>query len=121
MFGKFIFILIILSFGIDNVSSCCSGALLKALNQDAIISSSLSIEEVEKKESVVIHENGEKKLVPFGLVNNEWEILKGLRKEGDCIFHVKTGKDSWDGLYGREAYVLLRGKEIIYAVVTSIS
>ncbi|MCO4320380.1 hypothetical protein [Aliidiomarina quisquiliarum] len=59
--------------------------------------------------------------VPFGFANEEWEIFKNKMKGGDEIRRMSSPPGSWSRLSGWEGYVLIRGQNIIWQMVTRIN
>lgn len=76
-----------------------------------------SIADMEKEEMATVGPDGSVPDMPFGLLNNEWEKLKALYRDGDCIFFFKTGPESWGALHGVEGYVLVRDGEAVFTLV----
>ena len=59
--------------------------------------------------------------VPFGYINDDWRAFKTSYREGDCIVYFRSGKKSWDGLFGRQGYALLRDKKIVAVFISLLS
>jgi hypothetical protein len=89
--------------------------------EGATLSDSLSIDEVESKESVLITKSGEEISVPFGRINSLWKDIKSEYKEGDCILFFTTSDSSWESLSGREGYVIVRDNKVINSILTELN
>ena len=60
----------------------------------------------------------EKENPPLGYLNDEWEELKSLIKQGDEIWEWSTPGEFWDSLCGREGIALIRKKKVVYEIIT---
>ena len=85
------------------------------------LSKPLTLKYVEQKQTVTFEHSGEKKTLPFGRINSDWEALKSSYRDGDCLIHFRTGEESWKSLYGREGYLLIREGKIIGIIITKAS
>ncbi len=77
-----------------------------------------SIEQVEKENMITVEKNGKSVALPFGFINDDWEVLKAQYQDGDQIYKFSTSAESWEKMAGREGYVLIRGDQIIAEIIT---
>jgi hypothetical protein len=115
-----LFILIVIS-ATDAEAACNGKAVRNFVGISIDVLEDVDVDAAERKELKSVVSNGQRIEVPFGRLNPEWEKLKGLYQEGDCLFYFRTDQDSWNGLYGREGYVLVRDGIIVYAILTIMS
>ncbi|MBD3808880.1 MAG: hypothetical protein IE880_09250 [Epsilonproteobacteria bacterium] len=86
-------------------------------NKDA---DSIRIVTVEELESAhIVNING--KDVVFGYINDQWENLKSLMKDGDHLVEFKSSPGSWANLAGRKGIRLMRGEEVIETMITRMN
>ncbi|MDT8303447.1 MAG: hypothetical protein RQ760_18350 [Sedimentisphaerales bacterium] len=83
----------------------------------------LTIEEVEKESLDELSISSRKDIpkVPFGFNNNRWNNFKSKYKDGDEIYYFSSDENSWDGLYGREGYALIRNEKVVLVIITILS
>jgi hypothetical protein len=72
-----------------------------------------TVEELEKEHLV----NGR----PFGFCNGEWEALKAGMLPGDELWRFSSPPEDWERLMGWEGVALVRGGEVVQAVVTGMN
>lgn len=77
-----------------------------------------TIEQAEKDNMIAVEKDGKSFTLPFGYINDDWEILKAKYQDGDQIYKFSTSAESWEKLAGREGYVLIRGDQIITEIIT---
>ena len=58
---------------------------------------------------------------PFGYQHAEWEQFRHLVRIGDCVVFFRSNPASWQGLFGREGYALVRTGRIVRWLVTVMS
>ena len=102
-------------------SECDVSNITAAFDVPVLIEKQSSISDIEKQRMKKIFVDGNEIELPFGAINGEWEILKSLYQEGDCIVFFRTGPETWKGLYGREGYILVRDGEPVYTFVTMLN
>jgi hypothetical protein len=106
----------------SDAEAACSGEVVRDFVGITIdVLEEVDVEAAERKELTSVISNGQRMDVPFGRMNSEWEKLKQLYEHGDCLFYFRTDQDSWNGLYGREGYVLVREGTVIYVIITQLS
>ena len=83
----------------------------------------LTIEEVEKESLDKLSKSSRKDIpkVPFGFINNRWNDFKSKYKDGDEIYYFSSDEKSWNGLYGREGYALIRNEKVVLVIITILS
>lgn len=106
---------------IDDAKTALIESIPTLSGEGAEVSGPMSIEEIEKKSTEEISECKDCPQVPFGFQNAKWEKFKSEYKDGDIILYFHTNRESWAGLYGREGYALVRGKEIIDSILTKMN
>ncbi len=101
--------------------TCDTNKVKSYFDVEVTLSAPLSIEAVEKRETVQINTEKGLKSIPFGRLNSEWNTLKGMYKEGDCLLFIRTSDATWKAFHGREGYILIRDNEPIYGLMTSLN
>lgn len=82
----------------------------------------VTVEEVERRSLDVLSKgNGHAPLVPFGGRNAAWEAFKTAMRPGDVIVFFRSPSDSWDALYGRSGYALVRDGMVVCAILTLVN
>jgi hypothetical protein len=76
----------------------------------------LDVEEVERRNTVELHEGGMVRTVVFGALNREWRALRAKQSSGDVFFYFKSDPATWSG--GTEGYVLVRDECVVHGIVT---
>ena len=89
--------------------------------EGAVITGPISIEEIEKKSLEEISECQSCPQVPFGYDNDRWLDFKSHYELGDVILYFSTSNNSWEGLYGREGYALVRAEAVIDMIITKMN
>ena len=61
------------------------------------------------------------KPVPFGFINARWEQLKATMRPGDELWEFESPSESWEDLAGRAGLRIMRGGQIIDAIITRMN
>lgn len=117
----FVLILTMISCSTDKEMTTLKVHIDRLLKNDTEIVRMTSITDVEQESLEQIKNLESVPKVPFGYVNDKWNEFKKKYKKGDLLIYFKTDSKSWDGLYGREGLVLLRGNHIVDIFFTSVS
>lgn len=86
-----------------------------------------TVEEIEETSVESIkednRESGNKRIpeVPFGFINDCWEVLKAKAEEGDEWWSFCSSQATWNQLAGRAGYALVRKGEITGWIVNCLS
>lgn len=88
---------------------------------EVMFSTPLTIEEIEKRETAIYENVTKQNTKPFGSMNADWEKMKAMHKNGDCIIHFRTDEKSWKTLSGREGYLLARNGKVLYVILTKVN
>jgi len=59
--------------------------------------------------------------VPFGYMNRFWKDFKRQIKPGDSLVFFRSDRQSWNGLYGREGYALVRRGKVVKVMIGVLS
>jgi hypothetical protein len=59
--------------------------------------------------------------VPFMFINAEWEKLKAKFQPGDVWQRFCSDDHSWEHLFGRKGYALVRSGEVVDYIVTELN
>jgi hypothetical protein len=58
---------------------------------------------------------------PFGLLNPQWEALKGKMCPGDEIWTFSSPTETWRKLIGRGGIALVRDGKVISTIITRMN
>lgn len=105
----------------DDAKAALTKSIGSLSGEGAKIAGPMTTKEIEKESMKEISKCKRCPQVPFGFQNDKWEKFKSKYKSGDAIFYFHSDKNSWQGLYGREGYALIRGKEVIDVILTAMS
>ncbi len=86
-----------------------------------VIEGPLTIEEIETQFLTETTRRTDCPQLPFCFGNDVWEEFKALVQDGDEIYFFSSDPASWQGLAGREGYVLVRQGELIQIFLTLLS
>lgn len=81
----------------------------------------MTISQIEREDmesrSKLARINPKMPMVPFGLNNGEWEVLKSMYKPGDKIVSFVSDKSSWKHHAGQSGYALVRAGCIVKQII----
>lgn len=72
-------------------------------------------------ENLVTNEHLGSEPIPFGYCSSQWRDLLARMQPGDEIWEFSSPPETWEDLCGRRGIVLLRGKEAVAWIVTSMN
>ena len=101
--------------------TCDTDKVKSYFDLEVTLSEPQSIQAVEKKETVKIDTENGMKVIPFGRLNAEWNTLKDMHKDGDCLLFIRTRDATWKAFHGWEGYILIRDNEPIFGLITSLN
>jgi len=102
-------------------AQCDSSIVAPFFDEPVEVFGPFSVEEVEQRQMVEIVVDGDRKMVPFGYINESWQDLKAQMLPGDCLFFYRSDDASWEALHGREGYILFRDNAPVDAILTKVS
>lgn len=90
--------------------------------QGWVFSEPVTVEEIESRSLAELRKtNGHAPMVPFGGRNAAWEDFKAHVQPGDQIVYFRSPQDTWEGLYGRAGYALVREGVVVHAILTLVN
>ena len=107
----------------------CTGAARQVFESEypdlfddgAIVDGSRTFADAERRSLAEMSQCARCPQVPFGYINDKWVAFKAMYRDGDCLVYFRSGKRSWDGLFGREGYALFRDDGIIAVFITLLN
>ena len=82
-------------------------------------SAPVAVEDVERRSLDELKKtNGHAPRVPFGGRNAAWEQFKASILPGNVVVYFRSPSDTWDGVYGRAGYALIRNGIVVDAILT---
>jgi len=92
--------------------------LSKNIGLACTVEGPLTIKAIEKKEMENIRKSPQAPQVPFGFQNQDWQQFKRKYSKGSEIYFFTSSPESWEGLYGRQGYALIRNNTVIEIIIT---
>lgn len=102
-------------------AQCDPSIVASFFDEPVDVSGPFSIEEVEQRQLIEFKVDGDRKVLPFGRINESWQDFKSQILPGDCLFFYRSADESWDALHGREGYILFRNGAPVDAILTQVS
>jgi len=79
----------------------------------------MKIEDIEQRSLNELNQTrGKVPHLPFGGRNSTWEHFKSSIRDGDAVVYFRSPDETWDGVYGRSGYALIRAGIIVDAIST---
>ena len=94
---------------------------LAAFGPDATVEGPKTVQEIEREALAEIAKCAHCPQKPFGYQHAEWEQFKRLMRADDCVVFFRSNAASWQGLFGREGYALVRNGRVVQWLLTSLS
>lgn len=105
----------------EEVHAALNEAFPGMFGEGSTIEAPLSIGEIETRSMEEIRECERCPKVPFGFINDQWLDFKSRLHKGDVIAYFSSDDESWDGLYGREGYAIIRDGRVVHLLITGLS
>lgn len=80
----------------------------------------LTVEQAEAENTVGDDRLGQMPLA-FGSSNSEWKELLAQMQSGDELWEYCSPVETWDFLYGRAGFAIVRDGEIVASMLTSMN
>jgi hypothetical protein len=87
----------------------------------SVIRGPLGVTSVEQEGRKAVNDCGHCPQVPFGHMNRYWQDFKRQLKPGDLLVFFRSDTRSWNGLYGREGYAIIRKGKVVKVMIGVLS
>lgn len=105
----------------EEVRAALEEAFPQMLGEGSAIEAPLSVGEIEIRSMESIQDCDRCPTVPFGFMNDQWRDFKSRLRKGDVIAFFRSDDESWEGLYGREGYAIIRDGKVVHIIITILS
>lgn len=92
-----------------------------AFGSEAVVRGPESVRTIEQREKANMAACADCPQKPFGYNHANWQEFKSQLRKGDCIVFFHSNRASWERLAGVKGYALIRGKRLLFEVVTGQS